>query len=129
MSAGPSSQLSSNAFGPTWIVIGLAIMIAGAFYPNAPMVTAIGLIALGATEVVISRHDRPSVAPTLLLHGATYALLYALFIGARLHTPASAPASPLTLPATLDLAASTLPMALALRRILACLRTATLSRL
>jgi hypothetical protein len=129
MSADSSSRVSSNVFGPTWITIGLAIMIVGAFYPDAPMVTAIGFVALGATDVIVlRRHEPSSVLPTVLLHGITYALLYALFIGARLHSPASAAASPLTLLTALDLAASMLPMAIALRRLLACLRTATLSQ-
>src|SRR5262245_44368275 len=128
MSAG-SSHISSNALGPTWITVGLAIMLVGAFYPNAPMVTAIGLIALGATEVIVSRRHGPSsVTPLILLHATTYALLYALFIGARLHMPAAAPASSLAALTLLDLAASTLPMTLAFRRVLACLRTATPSR-
>jgi hypothetical protein len=126
MSANPSSHLSSNVLGQTWIAVGLAIMVAGVFFPIAPMVTAIALIALGATEVLMSRqHANTSAWPLIVLQSTTYALLYALFIGARLHTPAEGPGSSLTL---VDFAVSTLPMALALRRILACLRTATLSR-
>jgi len=126
MSAGVSSQNHSNGLGPLWITIGLAIMVVGAFYPNAPVVTALSLIALGATEVAVSRrHESPSPVPIVLIQGTTYALLYALFIGARLHTHGEALAGPLTM---LDLAASMFPIAIVLRRILACLRSGSLSR-
>jgi hypothetical protein len=129
MPAGPSSRLSSDTFSPVWIGLGLTIVILGAFYPNAPVVTAIALISLGATEALVSRgHWPPSAVSLILLHSISYTLLYALFIGARLYTPAGTSAAPLTLLTSLDLVASTLPMAVALRRILACLRTATLSR-
>jgi hypothetical protein len=104
-------------------------MIAGAFSPNAPMVTAIALIALGTTEILVSRQQKsPSPLLLVLVHGATYAMLYALFIGARLYTPTAGPASSLTLLTILDLAMSTLPMAIAARRILTCLRASLLPR-
>jgi hypothetical protein len=129
MSAGSSTQVSSETFGPVWIMAGLVLIIAGTFCPTAPVVTAIALIALGTTEIIVSRQQKsPSPLLVVLVHGATYAMLYALFIGARLYTPHSAPASSLTLLTTLDLAASTLPMAIAARRILACLRASLLPR-
>ena len=114
--------------GPLWVGAGLMLMIAGALFPNAPIVTGIALIALGTTEVVISRQSAsPRSAGILLLHGTTYAMLYVLFVGARLHTPGglSAPLSQLTM---LDLFVSTIPMAVACRRIVASLRGSVLSR-
>jgi hypothetical protein len=129
MPAASSPQISSETFGPVWILAGLALMIVVAFYPNAPVVTAVALIALGTTEVVVSRPSKwPSPLAIVLLHGTTYAMLYAIFIGARLYTPPNARASSLTLLTTLDLAASTLPMAIATRRMLAHFRASVLPR-
>jgi hypothetical protein len=129
MSAASAPQISSATFGPVWIMVGLALMMVVAFYPNAPVVTAIALIALGTTEVVVSRPSKwPWPLAIVLLHGTTYAMLYAIFIGARLYTPPNTRASSPTLLTMLDLAASTLPMAIAARRMLAYIRASVLPR-
>ena len=121
----PSSSLPS---GPLWIGAGLLLMLVGAVFPDGPIVTAIALIALGTTEVVVSRQAKsPASAGIVLLHSTTYAMLYVLFVGARLHTPGATSAS-LTPFTALDLAVSTIPMAIACRRVVACIRGSVLSR-
>jgi hypothetical protein len=129
MSAGSSPRLSFARIGPYWVAVGLVLMISSSFYPTGPVVTALGLIALGTIEIDASHQPKSARSLQLiLLHGTTYAMLYALFIGARLHASTNAPLSSLNTLTTLDLAASTLPMAIALRRILACLRASVLPR-
>jgi hypothetical protein len=121
--------MRNTQFSPVLIGIGLAILLAWAYWPNAPVVTAIAIIALGSTDVMIARF-RGSVAalPIVVLHGMTYVLLYSLFVGARLHMPTAAPSSGLDRLSMLDLAVSTFPMTVALSRIFNCLRKLTLSR-
>lgn len=91
--------------------------------------TAMAIIALGATEVTVSRF-RGSVAalPVVMLHGATYTLLYALFIGARLHGAEAASGTSVSGFAVFDLAASVMPMALALKCVSTYLRQSMVSR-
>jgi hypothetical protein len=115
--------------GEAYIGLGVAILIAAAWWPDAPVVTAMAIIALGATEVTVSRF-RGSVAalPIVMLHGATYTLLYALFIGARLHGAGAASAAGITGFAAFDLAASFMPMAIALKHIASCLRQSIMPR-
>jgi hypothetical protein len=120
--------MRNTQFPPVLISIGLVILVAAAYWPSAPVVTAIAIIALGSTEVIVSRF-RGSVAalPIIVLHGMTYVALYSLFVGARLHVPAVAP--PLSVNnLSLDLAASTFPMTVALNRIFNCLRPRALFR-
>lgn len=104
-------------------------MLVAAQFLAAPIVTAMAIIALGATDALITRFRNSAAAfPVLALHGMTYLLLYALFIGARLHMPAAAPTPGVSTSAMLDVAASAFPMAVAIRRILSCLRQSLLSR-
>jgi hypothetical protein len=114
---------------PVQIGIGLAILLASVFWPSAPVVTAIAIIALGSTDVMVARF-RGSVAalPILVLHGMTYVLLYSLFVGARLHVPTAAPSTGVNNLSMLDLAVSAFPMAAVLSRIFNCLRKLDLSR-
>jgi hypothetical protein len=110
-------------FGPVLIGIGLSILFAAAFWPSAPIVTAMAIIALGATDAIASRYQGSVPAlPVTILHGTTYMLLYMLFVGARLHVPATAPSSAVSSLAVLDVAASAFPMVIALSRTLSCLR-------
>lgn len=130
MNPGRSSRLSLGAIGgPVWIAIGLLLMIAAAQFPGAPTVTAIAIIALGATDVMVSRfRGSPAVVPIMILHGMTYTLLYALFVGARLHPSPAALTLSVSVLAMLDLIASAFPMAIALKRISSCLWPSALSR-
>ncbi len=124
MNFGSLSRLPSGfAAGPAWIAVGLLLMIVAVVFPDAPIVTAVAIIALGVTEVTIARTPRSaSTIPILILHALCYALLYALFAGSRLHQSLEAPTTTLSVFTTLDLALSLLPMAIALKRISSCLR-------
>src|SRR5215207_7888870 len=90
-----SSRLSLSAIGgPIWIAIGLLLMLSAAHLPGTPVVTAMAIIALGATDVMVLRFRGSTQAlPVMVLHGMTYSLLYAQFVGVRLHVPAAVPSA------------------------------------
>src|SRR5829696_1167542 len=84
-----SRYLSDSPRGATYIGVGLAILVAGAWLPNAPFITAVAIISLGATEITLARfRDKAALLTVLILHGAAYTGLYGLFIGATFHTAA-----------------------------------------
>ncbi len=115
--------------GPGLIGVGLAILFAAAWWPAAPVLTAMAIIALGATDVTVSRLRGTTAALSItILHITTYALLYTLFVGARLHEFTGSLATEADGFATLDLVASVLPMAIALKRISSFLRQSIMSR-
>jgi hypothetical protein len=109
--------------GTPLIGCGLAVLIAAAWISALPVVTGMAVLVLGATNATLSRfRDAPTAGPVLYLHTVTYVGLYALFIGAMLHAAASHPTSGLALVTSLDIAASSVPMAIALKRIAVSLR-------
>ena len=64
--------------GAMQIAFGLAILISFAWFPLAPVVTAMAIIALGATNATLARFQgSPALCPVLLLHAVTYLSLYA----------------------------------------------------
>lgn len=109
--------------GPRLIAIGLAVLIAAAWIPHLPVVTALAVLTLGATSVTLVRfRHSPALLPMLLLHGATYAAMYALFVGATLDLAAKSLAAASSLITGIDVAASLLVMAAAAFQIFAALR-------
>ena len=99
------------------------------FWPAAPVVTAMAIIMLGATEVTLARFQRSTlIVPTMILHGATYASLYVLFVGATLHSASVSSAAGIGFRTALDLAASVFAVAIAAIRIFSRLRQGTLSQ-
>jgi hypothetical protein len=121
--------MRNTQFSPVLIGVGLAILLAAAYWPSAPAVTAMAIIALGATDAMVSRfRDSAAALPIMVLHGLTYVLLYSIFVGARLHVLAAATTTGVNGLSMLDLAASSFPMTVALSRIFSCLRRSTLSR-
>jgi hypothetical protein len=105
----------SHRLGPMLIATGLAILIAAMLWPAVPAVTAIALVALGATVATIARFEgRPAILPAMLAHVAVYGGLYALAVGATLHAAAARTHEAASLLATIDLAMSIWPMAMAL---------------
>jgi hypothetical protein len=97
-------------WAPTLIAIGLAQLAAGIAWPTVPIVTALALVALGATLATIDRfRTSPALPPVLLLHSAVYGSLYILFIGASLDAAMRADA-PMGWPSVVDLAVS-MPLA------------------
>jgi hypothetical protein len=67
--------------------------------------------------------DTSVLVPIVLLHSTTYGALYAVFVGAALHGVTESPVAGLDLSAILDLAASALPAAAAVRRIVVSLQS------
>lgn len=129
----PSHQTVGNArnraVAPTLIGVGLGLLIVAAWWPVAPVITAMAIVAFGTTDAMVSRfRDSAAALPIIVLHGMIYALLYALFVGARLHAPTAGPTPGLSSMAMLDLAASAFPMTVAISRILSCLGQSLLSR-
>jgi hypothetical protein len=119
--SGRSAATSSSA-GPLLITVGLVGLIASAWL-LVPVVTAMAVLTFGATLVTLARFDgTPALIPVIILHTAAYGGLYGLFIGARLHATASAPTPMSHLWPALDIALSTMPIALALQQVLNGLR-------
>jgi hypothetical protein len=111
--------------GPTSIVAGLTILAAAILWPGVPAVTAMALVALGATIATLARfRGSEFVLPIVLAHVAIYGALYALFIGATLHTAAPRPGGGLGLLAIFDLVLSIGPLAFAVDLVWCELRTA-----
>jgi hypothetical protein len=124
------ARFSSDARrGEAYIGLGLVVLIAGSWWPNAPFVTAAAIISLGATEITLARfRNKSALLPVAVLHGVAYTGLYSLFIGASLHTHSATPSVSAISLASLDLIVSTLPMAIALKRIWSSLWQSTLPR-
>jgi hypothetical protein len=98
--------------------IGLAILGIAPWWQIAPVVTAMSIITLGATEITLSRYRGTARLPqAAALHASTYAALYVLFVGAALNSASRAASSGFAAWTALDLAASVLPMTLAAKRI------------
>jgi hypothetical protein len=96
----------------------MTLLVSAMVWPNIPAITAMALVALGATDITLVRYrGTTALAPILLLHAVTYGGLYALFIGAALAAVASQPTGGLGAALILDLAASTVPAAATLRHI------------
>lgn len=98
------------------------MLFAAPWAPAMPIVTAMAILTLGATDATIDRfRNTPAIVPVLLMHAIIYVGLYGLFIGATLHAAAASPAG-LGIGTALDLIVSSLPMAITLQRILGGLR-------
>ena len=118
-------QISATAL----IGVGLLTLIVSAFWPSAPVVTAMAIIALGATGVTLARFQGNAALLTIvILHSLTYATLYAVFIGATLNSTHQHSASNFAIWNTLDLTLSVFPMVVLLRRIYHALCQSRLSR-
>jgi len=116
--------------GSTLIAAGLIVLLAASAWPTAPIITALALVAFGATQTTLARlRNNPHLLPLAFLHAATYAILYAIFIGATLHASSAATPSALPWHVVLDIVMSLVPMTMATKRISALLlQTASQSR-
>lgn len=116
------------ASGPWLIAMGLSMLLASVMFPNFPAVTAMAIVTLGATQSTLARFRQSPALPTIMhFSAAVYLSLYVTFVCAVLYTPAAS-VSALGLLGALDLAASILPMAIALQTTGASLRPAADSR-
>jgi hypothetical protein len=123
----PLSSLTAPA--STWspgtvpLAAGLVGLIAVALWPSLPGVTAMSLVALGATEATFTRfRDQPVQMAVVLLHCIVYAGLFALFVGATIHAGATSEIRAWIWLATIDLAVSLWPCAVACERITAAIQ-------
>jgi hypothetical protein len=108
-------------WGPALIAGGLSLLLLAAWWPAAPIVSAMALLALGATGATLARFGgSPSLRPILAVHIVVYAGLYALYFGAACH--AANAGGGIDLARAADLAASVWPMIAALRISFAALR-------
>jgi hypothetical protein len=123
----PTGTSADAVHGPALVGAGLAILIAANWWPFAPVITAMAIISLGATDITLARYRRSSaLLPVVMLHGFTYACLYALCVGARLHSAMASATPSASLWAALDVAVSLLPIAIATQRIVRSLRPSTM---
>jgi hypothetical protein len=114
-----ADQVSS--WGPALIAAGLGVLLSAAWWPTAPLVSAMALLALGATGATLARFGTSPGFPTILaVHVVVYAGLYVLFVGATLHTATRSGGVEWWRAA--DLAASFWPMIAASRLSFAALR-------
>src|SRR5437879_828682 len=84
--ANPVPQLFNSSFArlrsEAYIATGLAIFIASIWWLSAPVVTAMAITCLGATDSQIARvRANAGRLPNMIAHGAVYAGLYGLIIG------------------------------------------------
>ena len=102
----------------------MSILLLTIWSPSLPAVTAMSLVALGATDVTLKRfRGTPALLPIILLHAITYGGLYAMFLGATLHAATTSSVSALDMRSLLDLTVSTIPVAAGVRRIAIGLRS------
>jgi hypothetical protein len=110
-----ASHWSSPAQAATWLIgAGLVVLLAQTIWPALPALTAVAMIALGATNATIGRWlDNANLCRHLILSAVIYASLYLLFVGAVLDAAARTSFGRLELPQTMDLVMSVVVMAIA----------------
>jgi hypothetical protein len=115
-----SSAFHAQAFlvqGAAAIAGGLAILTAAMLWPGVPVVTAVALVALGATSVTLGRFRRTAgIVPATFVHLAIYGGLYAIFLGASLDLAATRPTTTLEVALFVDIVISIVPLGLAVQR-------------
>jgi len=95
--------------------------------PTLLAVTGLALVFLGATLATIERfRASPVLLPILLTHAAVYGSLYALFVGASLHSASRADGGVGWIVA-IDLGLSLWPIAAAAGQVLDALRSTQLA--
>jgi hypothetical protein len=109
-------------WNPRLIAIGLGVLLIAVYWPATPVVSAMALIALGATGATVPRMLGLSTAMLLLIvHLFVYSSLYLLMFGSVCHSARSGmPQAGLSL-TLIDVALSLWPMSLAVRRVLAAI--------
>ena len=114
----PAERAGRSA--PAFIAAGLAILLTATWWPAMPVVTAMALVALGATATTIARLRGAAAFRTLMAaHLFVYVSLYLLFVGAVCHAALTGPQDGLTFLQGLDLGVSAAVMMLVARLSLA----------
>ena len=113
-----------QAFTPALLVsIGLTLLIASSFWTRTPVITALAIVTLGATDLTILRFRRSTAyLGVIVLHALTYTALYGTMVGARIHASASSPYPGMSAWLVADFVCSVLPIWLAIRGCLAALQ-------
>jgi hypothetical protein len=102
--------------GPECIGIGLAILMLNGLWPVVPVLSAMALVALGATSVTVRRLCTTRNAAFLVaLNLLVYCGLYILFVGATLHL-AFVVGHQLGALAAIDLVLSAVPLGMAVNQ-------------
>jgi hypothetical protein len=79
-------SMRNGGLGPALIAVGLIVLLAEPYSSRAPIVTAMALIALGATLATAWRYRCSPALPALIAaHLLVYSTLYVLLVGAVLH--------------------------------------------
>ena len=108
--------------GPEWIGVGVAILLLNGLWPAVPVVTAMALVALGATAVTLKGFgDAPQGTLIVAFNLLVYCGLYAIFVGASLHQFSLRPDHRPGVLTLFDLATSVWPMAIVIQRSLSAL--------
>jgi hypothetical protein len=119
----PHNLVRSFSWNTAWIGVGLGVLILNAWSSAVPVVTAMSLVALGATTITVERYRGKWLREVVVaLNLAMYCGLYAIFFGATLHRAAAQVDHRLGVFAAIDLAASMCPMAVAFVRTCSALR-------
>jgi hypothetical protein len=104
----------SGSLGPACILLGLCMLLSAEWWPAAPVVTGMAIVALGATCAMLARVRRsPARLPAMLVHLAVYGSLWAIFVGAALHAANTRSGPRLNAATIFDVVLSILPMGLA----------------
>jgi hypothetical protein len=107
---------SQRNWPPECIAVGIAVLLAGSFWPRVPLVAAMALVALGATGMTLVRYKRsPALLPLAVTQLTIYVGIYGVFIGAALHAANARSGPQLELLTILDVVASVVPMMLVWR--------------
>jgi hypothetical protein len=98
------------------IAVGLKVLLVAIVWPSFPAVTAVALIAMGATSALIARFRcSPSLPVIAGAHLFVYSSLYLLFVGAVFHSAVAKPGGGMSFLLCVDVALSILPMSAAVR--------------
>jgi hypothetical protein len=93
------------------------MLAAGAYLSTVPVVTAMAIVALGATGATVGRSRTSSAAITVIAgHLFVYVNLYLLFVGAVCHAAVQGPETGVSFLQALDMGVSVVPMALVVRK-------------
>jgi hypothetical protein len=99
-----------------FLATGLAMLLVAALMPGMPTVSAMALVALGATMATIDRfRGTAALRASVAAHLFVYASLYFLFVGAVCHAAMAGPQNGLTFLQGLDFGISAMLMTLAVR--------------
>ena len=102
--------------GSTPIAIGVFLLLASNYWPALPIVTAMALVAAGATGETCARLAGSPLLPIAVAgHLFVYSSLYFIFVGAVCHAALAKPHGGIGALLILDVAASAFLMAFAVR--------------